>query len=148
MSKSELSYWAGLFDGEGCISIRLNRPSPTSKHRSELYAMITKVAMCDESLIRSMAKAFNVGHIGMQHRYAETHRPSWHWTAVSRDAEVVIKSLYPYLRSKKKEAEIALGFFKLPHGRHGQRRTDKNLTAARKSIYLELRAAKGRLAKP
>lgn len=149
MNKVELSYWAGLFDGEGCISIRHNRPTETSKHRSDLYSMITKVTMCDGSLIRSMSMAFGVGHIGFQRRYIDkgTHRPAWSWTSMSKDAEAVIRALLPYLRSKKKEAKIALTFFDLPDGRNGKNRIDSRLTSARRRIYLKLRAAKGRLVK-
>jgi len=148
MKQVDIAYWGGLFDGEGCISIRLNRPTKTSKHRSHLYSLVTKVTMCDEALIRQMHSDFKVGHVGVHQRpesLKKKQRPAWSWTCMSKEAAEVVTLLRPYLRSKTLEAEIALDFMKLPSARKGRKRTDSSLIQERESFYCRLREAKGRL---
>lgn len=148
MKKTEIAYYAGLFDGEGCISIRLNRPTETSKHKTSLYSLVTKVTMCDESLIKELHRKFKFGHVVVNQNIASLglkRRPAWSWTCMSKEAAQVVQILSPYLKSKAREAMIALEFMKLPSSRHGKRRTDNSLTLKREEYYLKLREAKGRL---
>ena len=148
MNEKEKCYWAGLFDGEGCISIRLNRPTQTSRHKTNLYALITKVTMCDKELVKQMQKSFGIGHLTINQRQESLRvkqRPALSWTCMSNDAMQVIIILKPYLRSKLNEAKIALDFMSLPSARRGRRRTDPELTKKREDLYYDLRKAKGRL---
>ncbi len=144
MQEKEKCYWAGLFDGEGCLSIRLNRPTLKSRHKTNLYALVTKVTMCDKKLVKQMYRSFGLGHLFLS-RGNGKQRPALSWTCMSNDAKQVIIILKPYLRSKLNEANIALNFMSLPSGRSGRRRTNPQLTHQREALYYKLRKAKGLL---
>jgi len=144
MNKQDIIYIAGLFDGEGCITIRMNRPTPTSKHKSVLFSLVTKVTMCHEDTIKYLYKTFGIGHFreATGKNMGITRSRAWSWTCMSNDAIFVIKTLLPYLRTKHDEAIVAIDFSKLPTARKGRKRTDNNLTLKRKELYEKLRNLK------
>lgn len=145
MNKEDLIYIAGLFDGEGCITIRMNRPTNTSKHKSVLFSLVVKVTMCHEETIKYLYDTFRVGHFRKNtgKDMGISRSDAWSWTVMSRDALAVLKLLYPYLKTKKSEANVALEFEKVMDGRNGRIKTDPKLTEKRKKLYEELRALKG-----
>jgi len=144
MNKEDIIYIAGLFDGEGCITIRMNRPTTISKHKSLLFSLVTKVTMCDESTIMYLYKTFKVGHFreATDKNIGISRSRAWSWTCMSNDAIFVVKTLLPYLRTKYKESIVALEFGSLPHGRGGRKRTDNSLTIKRRELYEKLRSLK------
>lgn len=54
MTTEEIAWAAGIFDGEGCIHIRRNAVTETSRHRTTHYALITKVTMCHAPTIERL----------------------------------------------------------------------------------------------
>jgi len=142
MTEMEKAYLAGLFDGEGCIHIRFNRSNGRGGHVSDLYSLITKLSMCDERVVKYAWKKFGVGHVGKYSPRNERWNPGWSWVCSSQDAKNVLLILRPYLRTKAKEADIALNFMKLPLARGGRNRTDPKLVLRRRRFYLRLREAK------
>ncbi len=101
MSESEVSWFAGLFDGEGCIawprriihqSVRLDVPS-TSK-----------------ALLDRVAEVTGTGRIAP---YKPTgnprHSPAWGWHCYGDNARSILHQIYPWLIIKKEAAAVALG---------------------------------------
>src|SRR3990167_5528882 len=113
MNKEKLAYVAGVFDGEGCITIRLNRPTATSKHKTPLYAIVTKVTMTHEPTVKYLYDLFRIGHFRLTKVATETEKTAWSWTCMSKDAGIFLELVYPFLLTKKKEAKIALQFLKM-----------------------------------
>ena len=144
MNKEDVIYIAGLFDGDGCITIRMNRPTSTSKHKSTLFSLVVKVTMCDKKTIKYLHDAFKVGHFRKNtgKEYNKSRSDAWSWTVMSRNALFVIKKLYPYLRTKKSEADVALEFEQVMNGRSGRARTNIELTNKRRLLYERLRELK------
>jgi hypothetical protein len=132
---------AGLFDGEGCITVRLNRATSRTKGKTDVYSLSIKVTMCDKKTIFRLKDIFKVGHITLQKRNLPWHN-TYSWTCMTRDAITVLDLISDYLFTKQKEYFIAKEFAALPSGRQGRCKTDPALVEKRKSIYLRLRKQK------
>jgi hypothetical protein len=141
MTTEEIAWAAGIFDGEGCIHIRRNAVTETSRHRTTHYALITKVTMCHAPTIERLHRIFGVGHVGLQKGSARKS-PSASWYCMSKDAAFVLHHLKPFLFTKLEEAELGIAFSELPTARNGRVRVPDDLLDRREQFYLALRNIK------
>jgi len=137
----QLSYLAGFIDGEGSISVGLNR---TNKGVRRWYLRLS-VHQLDPRPLRLLAETF--GGSVRKHGYeARRTRQIYEWAVSSKQAAVAISAIRPYLIVKADEADVALEFqeiiSKAPAGRR------PHLTPLqeeeRNSLYLKLRELKQR----
>lgn len=89
-----LAYLAGLFDGEGCVSIT------THKYKDKLYITKTLIfTQADKSMCELFKKELAVGRVycksGAGHIYD--------WRANNYEALYAAKLLLPYLRIKREQ---------------------------------------------
>jgi len=103
MTKEELAYLAGFFDGEGCITI--------SRIRDKSGSLILMISNTNETIIKLIAKWFK-GDI-MYIKQKDNRKEAWTFKAYSQDAEIFLKAIYPYLLIKKEQAHIGLEYQKL-----------------------------------
>ena len=141
MRKHDLMWAAGLFDGEGCISVRLNNPTKTSKHKSKIFSLVIKVTMCHEATILRLHSIFNRGHLTVQKRDLPWH-DAYSWVCMSDDALKVLNEIGPFLFTKKEEYIIAKEFMDIPGGRSAGRPLKPEVTLVKERIYLKLREQK------
>jgi len=142
----ELAWAAGLFDGEGCITISRQRPG-TGRRESLNYRLFLKVTMGHRPTIERLVAIFSVGSI---HPWCDSsdreHNPAYSWWVASRQAVAVIEQLRPYLVTKAIEADLALEWGRLPlaprGGRGGGTRVPAELLAARHRLFEAMRDAK------
>lgn len=101
----DLLYMAGLFDGEGCISLvkqrRLNSTLP-------VYSVRCVLAMCHKPLIKAVNATF--GGVHFERRGSGDHRNSFSLMWANKKAVPFLTELAPHLIIKREEAEIALDF--------------------------------------
>lgn len=104
MKRTERAYWAGIVDGEGYIGIYpiMGRwKDKIYKH----YRAVIKVASTDQQIITDIQKAFG-GHITFR-KGTDNHKDSWQWAiAHKKNVRQMLNLIYPYLRIKKKQADI------------------------------------------
>ncbi len=137
LSDMELSYIAGLFDGEGCISIC------KSKARNH-YTLRAQVSMANEFIPTWLHSCFE-GSVSLRPRIGENWKDMWAWIVCAKKAVVFIKAVIPYLILKKPQAEIALQFQESisEWGRNQftlrNKLTEEELSV-RESYYLSMRA--------
>lgn len=106
MKKTDLAYFAGIMDGEGAIGICKHKAQWCKKgYRFELNVQVTSL---DEWLLQSLKMGFG-GYIGRS-KSGFTGNPSWHWMIRSKQALLFLKALYPFLKLKRYQAEIAIKF--------------------------------------
>lgn len=148
MKQTDLAWCAGLFDGEGCISISRVKPTAKNKLVNSSYRLVAKVTMGDRKAIRRFFAV--VGHGSVQ-KHVEGNAKvngSTSWVAAARKAEIVLKKLYPFLTTKLKEADIALEFMALPDpirgGARGSPCIDKPLLRKKHKLYVRCCRAKPR----
>lgn len=95
-----LAYIAGIIDGEGCISSCRNNAGGT-------YRIRVMVVMCDSEAIE-FGQLFFGGKIWARSSI-DNRRQAYIWTVSKREDQLFfLNSIYPYLRVKRDQAEIAL----------------------------------------
>lgn len=98
----DLAYWAGLFDGEGCVFI-----SKSKKH----YQAGVNLSNTDENIIRALKDSFGG-------RFYSTHpkgnrKPAFIWQAWGETALNFLTAIKPYVRVKPRRVEIGIGFLEM-----------------------------------
>ena len=96
----ELAWAAGLFEGEGCISIH---KTPT-RYGTYTYPRL-RVVMTDEDSIRRFHSAVGVGRIFGPYRppSRSTRKPIWEWIVTSfEDNQAVIAMLWFGLGARRR----------------------------------------------
>ena len=99
MKATDKAYIAGIIDGEGCLSISNPRP------RDGCSEHVLRVGMCDKETILFLKETTGIGSIHKP-RKLPSGKLFWTWVVSIHPASRLLKKLLPYLRSKKKQAEI------------------------------------------
>lgn len=96
----ELAYAAGLFDGEGSICICRNR------NRYSLLAQVTNTNPYATELFHELFG----GSVSDYYKKLNTKKRIFHWVVQGERAGDFLAIIYPYLRMKRKQAELAFEF--------------------------------------
>lgn len=96
----DLSYAAGLIDGEGCVGVYRN------SHLGSYQLRITVEMVQDEGL--AVLRELFGGSMYEKPRKNPKWRPTRSWMVFGSTAETALKELLPHLRVKKSQAELAL----------------------------------------
>ena len=104
MGMPESAYLAGIIDGEGNIGIQ----SRGKGHQ----AICVVVSNTDARLVEWLKREFG-GNVRLQAKQIGNRKPCWQWRVYHRQAERVILSVYPYLRLKREQADVALAWQRL-----------------------------------
>ena len=95
------SYTAGLFDGEGCITLFYNGEANYPTVRAIL-------SNTDYNLIEFMKNTFG-GYISIRKKAKKTHKQSWNWYVGNTDKVIkFLELIYPYLKNKDKTRKARL----------------------------------------
>ena len=127
--KVSISYIAGLFDGEGCITTsQIMKYNPMMKKRYLCTTIRAEISNTDFGLIDDCYKFFGkIGHIcNIKPRITaigNKTKPQKRWQLTHRQVEKVLKKLLPYLRNKDK---IKKGTWVLRHYKKGITNGAKN----------------------
>ena len=99
----ELAYFAGFFDGEGCIGLYWI----TSKKG---YQPQTQLGNTNKPILKAFQARF--GGIVRSCKVKPFQRPTWQWSINGGGAKIAyfLKAILPYLRQKKEEAETMLEY--------------------------------------
>jgi hypothetical protein len=105
MPELNLAYIAGLLDAESSFIIYKisNRPS---------YLLEVNYRKTDRNTLQYLADIFG-GRVRLASHSTENTLDVWLWKLVSADAYSLIKHIYPFLRVKRRAAEICMEFFEL-----------------------------------
>ncbi len=100
LTSGDLAYFAGLFDGEGTIGL-----AKMAKQNS--YSFSLGVGMTSPKAINDLHNAFG-GRIWLKEYPNPKWRPLWNWYVYGKRAELILRTLLPFLRVKREEAELVL----------------------------------------
>jgi len=100
-----LAYVAGIVDGEGYVGIHRRTGG------SRWGGITLEVAMTVEGVPRLLQRLFGGSVYQRQDKRSDGYRkPSWRWSVVNRQAEAVLRAIYPWLIVKRPNADICLAY--------------------------------------
>jgi hypothetical protein len=143
--REEISYLAGLFDGEGTICIQKDsRPLAENNGRNwnPIYNVTFRVGMIEQKAIESFKEFFGVGFIDCEKTYHK-FRPMWRYSIRAKnDAKMVIEKIKPFLRVKRPQADLAMRFFEETPSQRGMYLTPEILEK-KEYFFLEMKKLNG-----
>ncbi len=108
MKKTDLAYYAGIFDGEGTIGVYYQ--ARKNSHLRVTYQLRVQLVSTDEWIIQSLRFAFG-GNVIIEPR---KENPKWatayRWFLTRQQSLNFINAVIPYLRLKRPQAELALKY--------------------------------------
>jgi len=131
MNDVRVAYLAGFFDGEGSISVNVNR-------KLVRWSLRLSCHQVNPAPLRLLADAFG-GSIRLTPRTGN-QRPVYEWVAGGRMAAETIRALRPYLTVKADEADVALEFHALMKADRSKLTPDEE--EQREVLYQRLRDLK------
>ena len=133
--KEILAFIAGVFEGEGSISV-CNLSEKSWNKRTD-YALKVRISNTDRPLLDWI-----VANYGGKIHKATTinNKIVWCWSVHSKQAERFLQTMMPYLICKKQRALLALEFRKTKDSGHKRwYRIPATISAIRKQIYLQMK---------
>ena len=98
----KLSYMAGFFDGEGCVTIV--RQKPTGRQKSIRYQLHVMVGQKDGQIMDWI-----IGNFGGS-VYKVSRDNSYVWQISQNKAYLFLKEILPFLKYKRPQAELGIRF--------------------------------------
>ena len=121
------AYFAGLFDGEGYITVDVRQ------HRNSAVLYVG-LGSTDFSVLELLRRTFGGCLTAVRLSSKVSKKPSREWKITNDGAANFLRVVYPYLRIKKRQAALA---FKL---RKVMDQTFRNKDAHRRDLLLQLAA--------
>lgn len=109
MTKLNYKYLAGLFDGEGHITIGKRQSNPNWNPQ---YYLSIGVTNTNKIILERIKDTLKTGRVVLNSRGYKRENPRicYSWVATSRIAQEVLKKIVPHLQIKKERAVLALSF--------------------------------------
>jgi hypothetical protein len=126
------SYFAGLFDGEGCITFQMRGYIPSSLHMA-LWNTHRPVLLAMQSKYGGSVTSKNV----------KANRLSqWGWQATGKVGITFLHEVYPYLIIKKEQAEIAFKYYETMSSSYARTGVPAGILAIRQMLAEKLSSLK------
>ena len=104
VSDTDISYIAGLFDGEGSVSHKqYMRKRPNNKKPYPTWSIRMEIAMTDKSILVWLHEVLGVGTVNPKRyktKYTVGWKKQWRWRCQFRDAYFVARLFWPYTHVK------------------------------------------------
>ena len=110
MNELNLIYFAGFIDGEGCISTFSFKAYGKRAHNTRSRQLISLSATnVNRQVLDDLQSTFG-GYVCLHSFPIGNRKECWRWYIRSKKASEAIKALLPYLRIKRKQAELCLEY--------------------------------------
>jgi hypothetical protein len=131
LSGEDLSYLAGIIDGEGCVSLHGRRRPDLGYCTPAL-----QITNCDRRLTDWLCEQLG-GSVYVRDDGRENRRPAFHWAIFGAKAREIIRRVEPLLRLKGEQARLVLRME--PSRGRGNRRLSDSEREERISAIVEMR---------
>lgn len=143
MNEIMLSYLAGFIDADGSISIK-------TESKLHPYIPFITVYNCNKEVINLFYTEWGNGKIRGEKRGKAKFKKNWRicyeFSLTKKRAAEVILALYPYLKIKKRQAQLVLRLARLRAKYNGgKRRWDSDLDAKCNRVYEKIKVECKRL---
>lgn len=106
VNDTDLAYIAGYFDGEGCVSVWKRRPAYTCI--SPRHILNIQISSTDKSGLDWINSRFKGKMLYAHNRTKSNSADSWKWLVSAKRAADILRLILPYLKLKRREAELAI----------------------------------------
>ena len=103
--ETEKAYIAGLFDGEGCVSIIKDDRTGQGNHKSPSYSLILIISNNNKEVLEWLNKKTGIGNLAKR-----KNQRLYDWKLSRKGTEIFLNKIYPYLIIKREQAELAIEF--------------------------------------
>lgn len=104
MSESTTAYLAGVLDSDGCVSLGSYR----TRNGSIDYRVQVVISKTDQEFLQWVQATLDYGSINYQENADSAYPSCYQWRVSQAKAETFLRMVLPYLRVKKRKAELAL----------------------------------------
>jgi len=129
-SLSDLAYCAGVFDGEGCVTL--------TRDKELTYRLRLKITSTEYSVLAWIQEHFG-GTINLSRKETDNNKESWDWYCKTEDQVVFLFGILPYTIIKRAQIIEALNY-------HFEKQNGGKLTedefALRERYYMKLKSMK------
>ncbi len=108
LSETDAAYIAGFLDGEGSICLQSNHTNDLN--RSTSYHLRVTITNTFPGIIDWLAFTVGYGNVHARKIYPGANKQGWDWSINGRRAINLLKQLYPFLKVKRLQAEVAFKF--------------------------------------
>ena len=120
MKNIDWAYIAGFIDADGSVAIEQH----SNANGTPRYAVKLYITNADRDIMDWLVANLH-GSVYLTNRNApKHHKTMWRWVIQGKQAAPILRQVTPYLRVKKKRAELALRFAATITG--GQRVSDEH----------------------
>lgn len=143
MGKKEDWIWlAGLFDGEGCISIV--RMGPSERGKNNRHQLKLTVSMICEKTVKKFHEIVGTGRVVRTSRKGKNCRDQWVWQVESKKARNILERLKPYCLTKNEQLLLGIEFYDkfFEKEGYGRERVPKEIIKERDDYYWKMRGLK------
>lgn len=134
MDTQDIAYLAGIIDGEGCVSVAINK-----KNGRNYYRLTLDITNTNDNLMQWIQGIFG-GIVRTSYARSENRTNLHSWTASGNQAQVLIKLVLPYLKVKLEQAKLALEMNISPYGGACRWSYSGDEEEHRDAIYLDMKA--------
>ncbi len=89
MTSEERAWMAGLFEGEGCFTMRRN------------HTLRMEIAMTDRDVVERFAKLAGVGNVNSLDKRVHQRKEQWRWSISGEKAIALALELRPWLGTRR-----------------------------------------------
>ena len=107
LTPTELAYLAGFFDGEGSINIARGWERSGTRY----YQLMAAVTQTSLPVLESYRDAFG-GGITTVKLQGLNYAQRWQWQLYSRGMRHFLEALYPFIRLKERQFQLAMDFMR------------------------------------
>ena len=105
LSDVDKGYIAGFLDGEGCFTAFITQVCH-KKYWSTKYFI--QVLVVEEEPIKWLKEITGIGYVFKRPRHRQNYQNLWGWRANNHTACALVRQVMPYLKIKRRQAEIFL----------------------------------------
>lgn len=132
VTEEDLHWAAGLFEGEGTVTIAVRR-------QDETYRLLCTLGNTDREVVEFFLKRWGGW---FQPAYGEPpgRRPAWYWTVAGPRAEQFVRAIEPYIRTRRVRLKIDVALHFRAYQSNQKRFWSKpGYRETQRELYVEMR---------
>jgi len=115
---TDISYMAGLFDGEGSVEYKKRKQLKKGKKKAyDCWSIRCEMSMTDQGVMEWFHETIGCGTLNKReaHKSWMGRKPQWRWRCSYRDAYHVAKLMWPFAQVKLHKLEQIIDHYEPEH---------------------------------